>query len=150
MSEAKNKVAGKGKVINTMNKIMSCRYFNHLMVLLLVASITGNFALCARGCKTDMKIVKVDVELLVRKLVKNVAEQKQEDTEKATKERLAKVDALLHKLAAQENFIILPTKAVVAGGIDITAQVETLLEYAETSVEEKRKVLFKESLRVTN
>jgi Skp family chaperone for outer membrane proteins len=80
--------------------------------------------------KAQPQIVTVDLKGILQDFIVGTAASKLEGDEldSHVKEYTDKLERLTKKLALQENFIILPKNAVLAGGMDITEQVRTLLD----------------------
>ena len=96
----------------------------------LTLSLVSNVVLCTRCFKAKPVIARVDAGYLMQQMVKTIAARNlsEPETKKATRIRLAQLDRLLEQLAVQENLVIVPDKAVIAGGIDITGEVEAIME----------------------
>lgn len=120
----------KSFIDNILNNILG--NFNYVIIGLLTASLLGNVLLCGRCFKKGVTFARVNVEQIVGSLAKGVIESGDYRTEEAikqvTKEQLAKVDQVLIRIAEQEKLIILTSKAVIAGGVDITDQVEAIIK----------------------
>jgi hypothetical protein len=71
------------------------------------------------------RLAKIDVDYFIKDAVKKVAQKGGDDKEvkEAIKAEILKLDSYLEALCAKENLIVLPAKAVVGGGIDITEQI---------------------------
>jgi hypothetical protein len=100
-----------------------------LVAAILLISVVANVGLSYRLSCTGSKFAKVDVELLISKLVKTVSEKSlsDEDSKQYSQEYISKLDTLLKKISEQDHLVILPNKAIIAGAIDITDQVEELM-----------------------
>ncbi|MBS0636996.1 MAG: TrbI F-type domain-containing protein [Verrucomicrobia bacterium] len=110
--------------------------FNYTCIItgVLLASLVGNCILSYR-ISTQIRFAKVDAVYLMQNLVKEISTQNlsSDDLKVHTKKELAKLDQLLEKIAKQENLVLLPSKAVIAGAIDITGQVETIMRQQDES-----------------
>ncbi len=76
------------------------------------------------------QIVSVDLKGILQEFVLSTASSKIEGEALSdhVKKYTSRLERLTSQLAAQENFLILPKNAVLAGGMDITEQVKTLIE----------------------
>ena len=104
--------------------------FNYTCIItgVLLASLIGNGVLSYRAL-TPTRFAKVDTEYLIQNLVKEITAQNlsTEELKIHTKKQLAQLDQLLEQIAKQENLVLLPSKAVIAGAIDVTGQVEAIM-----------------------
>ncbi len=79
----------------------------------------------------NTKVVKVDIDLLVKAMVKDIASQelKKDELDAKTKEALAPLDKVLKGISAKKNVLILNSKAVLASSeeLDITSDVASQL-----------------------
>lgn len=102
---------------------------------ILLLSVVANVGLSYRLSCTSSKFAKVDIELLISKLVKDVSAKalSEEESAKYTKEYIQKLDLLIAKISEQEGLVVLPSKAIIAGAIDITEQVEELMRGANAN-----------------
>lgn len=100
-----------------------------VVVAILLISILANIGLSYQLSCTTPKFAKVDVERLITKLVKDVSVKSlsEDESTKYSKEYIKKLDDLLIEISKQENLVIVPSKAVIAGAIDITEQVDELM-----------------------
>jgi hypothetical protein len=80
--------------------------------------------------KAETKVATINVDFFIKKMVQSMAERglSEDETKAKTKEELSKLDVILQKIAQKDGIIVIPSKAVIAGGIDITEQVEAILE----------------------
>lgn len=77
------------------------------------------------------QLVSVDLKGILQEFIVSTAASKMEGDalNSHVKEYTDRLDRLTTQLAAQENFIIVPKNAVLAGGMDITPQVKSLIEH---------------------
>lgn len=101
----------------------------YIVTIILLLSVIGNIGLSYKLCISVPKVAKVDIESLIEKLVKDVSSKSlsAEESTKFSKEYIKKLDELLIKISKQENLVVVPSKAVIAGAIDITEQVDELM-----------------------
>jgi len=112
--------------------------FKKLNIKLNLTGLGAAILLFSLGCnigqvistKAESKVATIDVDFFIKKMVQSMAEKglSEDETKTKTKEELSKLDAILQKIAAKEGIVVIPSKAVIAGGIDITEQVEAILE----------------------
>jgi hypothetical protein len=103
---------------------------NHIYIAagILLFSIGCNIGLlCHREAKYTL--TKVNVDQVIETLVKDIASRNlpEEQTKELIHQEIAKIDSYLSKIAKENNLVIVPHKAVIAGGIDITEQITDLL-----------------------
>jgi len=100
------------------------------VVLPTVLSVTVSLAIFYFSQSKQPQIVSVDLKGILQEFVVSTAATKMEGDElsKHVQDYTKKLEELTKALAEQENFIIVPKNAVLAGGRDITAEVKGLLE----------------------
>jgi hypothetical protein len=96
--------------------------YNKLCILSSILSLSFgcNIGLSYKLYKQP-KLATIDVDYFVKDAVKKAAHE--DNSKEAIKEELIKLDSYLAALCAKENLIVLPSKAVIGGGIDITEQI---------------------------
>ena len=100
-----------------------------IVISVLLLSCIANIGLSYRLSCANPKFAKVDIELIISKLVKDVSAKalSEDESAKYTKEYIKKLDSLVIKISEQEGLVILPSKAIIAGAVDITDQLEELM-----------------------
>jgi hypothetical protein len=99
------------------------------LIVVLLFSVIANIGLSYRLSCANPKFAKVDIELLISKLVKDVSAKNlsEEESQKYSQDYIKKLDSLVIKISEQEGLVILPSKAIIAGAVDITDQLEELM-----------------------
>ena len=100
-----------------------------IVISVLLISCTANIGLSYRLSCANPKFAKVDIELIISKLVKDVSAKNlsEEESQKYSQDYIKKLDSLVIKISEQEGLVILPSKAIIAGAVDITDQLEELM-----------------------
>lgn len=100
-----------------------------IAVVSLMMLATGAQAI--QSLKSKTMVVKADIDLLVKAMVKDIASQelKKDELDAKTKEALARLDKVLKGISAKKNLLILNSKAVLASSdeLDITSEVASQL-----------------------
>lgn len=105
----------------------------------LIALIFVFIALASFGVGLNLhkpkhkEIVTVDIKQLIGNLAKSEKYRGVSDDEfkRISSNYITYLDSLLLKLSEQENLIIMPKAAIIAGSIDITEQVKQLIDEKE-------------------
>ncbi len=100
-----------------------------VVIAILMLSVIANIGLSYRLSCASPKFAKVDIELLISNLVKDVSAKalSEEESRKYSQDYIKKLDNLVIKISEQEGLVILPSKAIIAGAVDITDQLEELM-----------------------
>jgi Type-F conjugative transfer system protein (TrbI_Ftype) len=100
-----------------------------IVIAILLLSVVANIGLSYRLSCANPKFAKVDIELIISNLVKEVAAKdlSEEESQKYSQDYIKKLDNLVIKISEQEGLVILPSKAIIAGAVDITDQLEELM-----------------------
>ena len=95
-----------------------------------ILAVLLSFAVVRIAIKPQPQIAIVDLKGILQEFILGTAASKLEGEalNAYVKEYTGRLDRLTRELAKQENFIIVPKNAVLAGGIDITKQVKALIE----------------------
>jgi hypothetical protein len=99
------------------------------LIVVLLFSVIANIGLSYRLSCANPKFAKIDIELIISKLVKDVSAKNlsEEESQKYSQDYIKKLDSLVIKISEQEGLVILPSKAIIAGAVDITDQLEELM-----------------------
>jgi hypothetical protein len=102
--------------------------YTYVITGVLLISLIVNVILAYHSLNRT-RVVKVDTGYLIQNLVKEVATKNlnEEELRLYTKNQLVRLDQLLEQIAKQENLVLLTSKAVVTGAVDITKQIELIM-----------------------
>ena len=115
-----------------MTKIIK-KYFLHEKILAIALIFTATIqivTLIAFISINQKTILKIDTETVVATLIKQAAGEDipDEQVKDKIKDKIKKLDDSLSNLAQKNNGLVINSKAVVAGGVDITKEVITNLQ----------------------
>ncbi|MDF3047700.1 MAG: hypothetical protein K0R73_818 [Candidatus Midichloriaceae bacterium] len=99
-----------------------------ILGLALVISITAD-----RVHSGNAKILKVDIDHLIKTTVRDLAKTELSEAEikSQSKEAISRLDGILQQMSEDRKAVILVNKAVIAGGVDITEEVEAKMRGKE-------------------
>ena len=97
---------------------------------MLTMAVISSFYTYHAAVKATPKLVTLDTKKVLQDFIVDAAKSKLEGDELSQyiSSYTKSLENITEELARQENLIIMPSGAVIAGDIDITAQVEQLIK----------------------
>ena len=101
-----------------------------MFAALPIVAVIASYYAYQTAIKNSPKVVTLDTKSMLQDFIVSAAktELQGDELDAYVKNYTKSLENITKQLADQENLIILPTNAVIAGNIDITPQVEQLIE----------------------